>query len=153
MFIFLLCFFDYAKKPLFKISYQYILICKNNSARLSVMNKLLQLTGALYDETRIIVLAFLLTHGESCVCEISASLELTQSRLSRHVGILYDAGLLSMRRNGKWVYYGVRDDLDGAAKALVAQIATLELQMPPKIDACNISKRENSENSLNTLHG
>jgi len=106
------------------------------------MNKLLQLTGAFYDETRITIVAFLLTHGESCVCELSESLGLIQSRLSRHVGILYDAGILSMRRNGKWVYYAIRDDLDGAAKALINEVNTLKLQMPPKIDACKIKKGE-----------
>ena len=44
---------------------------------------------------------------ELCSCEVMAALELTQPTTSHHIGILERAGLLSSRRNGKWVFYRI----------------------------------------------
>jgi DNA-binding transcriptional ArsR family regulator len=44
---------------------------------------------------------------ELCSCEVMAALELTQPATSHHIGILERAGLLSSRRNGKWVFYRI----------------------------------------------
>jgi DNA-binding transcriptional ArsR family regulator len=56
------------------------------------------------DETRLRILK-LLEHGELCVCHIMWVLEMGQSRISRHMSILKQAGLVTDRRQGKWVYY------------------------------------------------
>ncbi|MBV8199693.1 MAG: winged helix-turn-helix transcriptional regulator [Acidobacteria bacterium] len=61
---------------------------------------------ALGDEIRLDVLA-LLRDGERCVCELTAQLALAQSRLSFHLKVLKDAGLISHRRVGRWSYYAL----------------------------------------------
>ena len=63
---------------------------------------------ALGDKTRLRIIVLLC--GESlCVCEIIDVLQMTQSRISRHLGILKQAGLIEEERRGKWVVYKVVD--------------------------------------------
>lgn len=67
---------------------------------------------ALSDETRLEIIG-MLSHGERCVCELQNSLDAAQSRLSFHLKTLKDAGLVTDRRDGRWVYYTLnRDALD-----------------------------------------
>jgi len=77
---------------------------------------------ALSDETRLRLLE-LLRAGEQCVCDLTDSLGTGQSRLSFHLKVLKDAGLVTDRREGRWVYY----TLDAAAlDALVDFLAGLK---------------------------
>jgi ArsR family transcriptional regulator len=70
---------------------------------------------ALSDQTRVEIVR-LLSHGERCVCELQDVLDAAQSRLSFHLKTLKDAGLVTDRREGRWVYYAVnRDALDEIA--------------------------------------
>jgi len=62
--------------------------------------------AALGDSTRLKMLK-LITDEELCSCELMAALELTQPTTSHHLGILERAGVLSTRRDGKWVFYKV----------------------------------------------
>src|SRR5260370_23698093 len=74
-----------------------------------------QLFHALSDETRLEIVR-LLSHGERCVCELQSVLDAAQSRLSFHLKTLKDAGLVSDRRDGRWIYYALnRASLDGIA--------------------------------------
>ena len=59
---------------------------------------------ALADETRLRILD-LLRDGERCVCELQEWLGMSQSALSFHLKTMKDAGLLTDRRQGRWVYY------------------------------------------------
>jgi len=59
---------------------------------------------ALSDPTRV-ALVDLLRGGERCVCELTDALQTGQSRLSFHLRILKEAGLVLDRRDGRWVYY------------------------------------------------
>src|SRR2546429_8807563 len=61
---------------------------------------------ALSAETRLEIVR-LLSHGERCVCELQDVLGAAQSRLSFHLKTLKDAGLVTDRREGRWVYYTV----------------------------------------------
>ncbi len=71
---------------------------------------------ALSDETRLEIVR-LLSHGERCVCELQDVLDCAQSRLSFHLKTLKDAGLVSDRRGGRWVYYALnREALDEIAE-------------------------------------
>lgn len=70
------------------------------------MRELIKVFKALSDETRIRLLK-LLQQRELCVCELMQSLNMTQSRVSRNLGILKDAGLVKDRRNGLWVHYSL----------------------------------------------
>ena len=64
---------------------------------------------ALSDETRLEIVR-LLSHGERCVCELQDALEAAQSRLSFHLKTLKEAGVVSDRREGRWVYYALNRD-------------------------------------------
>ncbi len=75
-------------------------------ARLAEARRVAQCFHALGDEIRLEVLG-LLRGGEHCVCELTARLELAQSRLSFHLKVLKDAGLVSHRRQGRWSYYAL----------------------------------------------
>jgi len=59
---------------------------------------------ALSDETRLEIVE-LLSHRERCVCELQDNLDAAQSRLSFHLKTLKDAGLVTDRREGRWIYY------------------------------------------------
>ena len=62
--------------------------------------------AALGDATRLKMLK-LIADEELCSCEVMAALELTQPTTSHHLGILERAGLLTSKRNGKWVFYKI----------------------------------------------
>ena len=68
-----------------------------------------RLFQALSDPTRIHIVE-MLRHGERCVCELTDSLEAAQSRLSFHLKVLREAGLVADRREGRWVYYELRQE-------------------------------------------
>lgn len=67
-----------------------------------------ELFSALSDETRLRILC-LLSRGELCVCDLMQLLSAPQSTLSRHLGRLRRAGLVTNRRDGKWVHYTLAD--------------------------------------------
>ena len=52
-----------------------------------------------------------LSGGEKCVCELEALLEMSQPRISQHLKVLREAGLVKERRDGWWVYYRINDEL------------------------------------------
>ncbi|WP_305041016.1 ArsR/SmtB family transcription factor [Geoalkalibacter sp.] len=68
------------------------------------MKQTARLFKALSDETRLRILA-LLTRGELCVCDLMSILGLPQSTVSRHLAYLRNAGLVTDRRQGVWMYY------------------------------------------------
>ena len=61
---------------------------------------------ALSDETRLAALE-MLRAGERCVCELQDQLDVAQSRLSFHLKVLKDAGLVEDRKEGRWSYYSI----------------------------------------------
>ena len=61
---------------------------------------------ALSDETRLQIIERL-SDGEQCVCDLTDMLATTQSLLSFHLKTLKDAGILTDRREGRWVYYSL----------------------------------------------
>ena len=75
------------------------------------MADLLRIHKALADETRLRLLR-LLTRGPLNVNEIIAILRMGQSRISRHLKILFEAEIVSSRREGTWVYYQSKSDSD-----------------------------------------
>jgi ArsR family transcriptional regulator len=64
-----------------------------------------QLLSALSEPTRLGAMDLLWDGGEHCVCELMAVLGATQSRMSRHMGVLKAAGLVTDRRDAQWVRY------------------------------------------------
>jgi ArsR family transcriptional regulator len=76
------------------------------------MKKLARVFKALADETRLKILALLFEHEELCVCDLTATLGITQSKASRHLRYLVNAGILSDRREGTWMLYRVVEQAD-----------------------------------------
>ncbi len=68
--------------------------------------KAVALFHALSDETRLTLLDRL-KDGEQCVCELTDAMNAAQSRLSFHLKVLKDAGLVEDRREGRWMYYSI----------------------------------------------
>ncbi|HTZ18754.1 MAG TPA: metalloregulator ArsR/SmtB family transcription factor [Dissulfurispiraceae bacterium] len=74
------------------------------------MQEILKIFKALSDETRLRILK-LLEHGELCVCDIFSALDMVQPKVSFHLSVLKDAGLITDRKEGRWVHYRL-DDTD-----------------------------------------
>jgi ArsR family transcriptional regulator len=70
------------------------------------MRDLLKIFKALADETRLRIM-YLLMEREACVLEIKQAMRISQTRASRNLGILNDAGLLKSRREGPLVFYSL----------------------------------------------
>src|ERR687898_742657 len=91
-----------------------------------------RLFHALSDETRLSILERL-RRSERCVCELTDALEAAQSRLSFHLRVLKEAGLVTDRREGRWMYY----TLNAETLAEVADLArTLATPLPARADGC-----------------
>ena len=70
------------------------------------MRDLIRAMKALSDETRLRIMNILLER-ECCVCEVMQALNISQTRASRNLGILQEAGFLKTRRDGLWVVYSI----------------------------------------------
>jgi len=70
------------------------------------MRDMVKALKALSDETRLRMLNLLLER-ECCVCEVMQVLDISQTRASRNLTILYDAGFLKLRREGLWALYSI----------------------------------------------
>jgi DNA-binding transcriptional ArsR family regulator len=68
------------------------------------MKEFMSVAKALADESRVRVLMFL-HGGELCVCQIVEMLGLAPSTVSKHMAVLYQAGLVESRKEGRWMYY------------------------------------------------
>lgn len=69
------------------------------------MKSLAQVFKALSDETRLTIMGLIFRHGHLCVCEVEQLLGVTQSKASRHLRYLRDAGVLEDEREGVTVNY------------------------------------------------
>ncbi|MEH6349422.1 metalloregulator ArsR/SmtB family transcription factor [Pseudomonas sp. 3JA] len=76
---------------------------------------------ALADDTRTRIALLVAREGELCVCELTAALDLSQPKISRHLAQLRNAGLLSDRRQGQWVYYRLHPQLPAWVSNLLEQ--------------------------------
>lgn len=75
---------------------------------------------ALAEPARLRLLSLLSAAGESCVCDLTEPLGLSQPTVSHHLKVLHDAGLLTREKRATWVYYAVVPD----ALAAVAEVLT-----------------------------
>ncbi|WP_026693848.1 ArsR/SmtB family transcription factor [Peribacillus kribbensis] len=62
---------------------------------------------ALADKKRLHIMNILTINGSMCVCDIEPIIGMTQSKLSYHLKILLDAGLIEKETKGTWSYYQV----------------------------------------------
>ena len=98
---------------------------------------------ALSDETRLRILNILMER-ECCVCEVIQALDISQTRASRNLAALYDAGFLKLRKDGLWSLYSV--DKDGMQEYLTDMVdavtKTLEGNKAVELDRDRLKKAE-----------
>ncbi len=92
----------------------------------AALPRLAVLAHALSDTTRLGVLVEL-RQGERCVCDLTADLDVAQSRLSFHLRVLREAGLVTDRREGRWSFYRLAP---GALEEMAEGIAALQPEAP-----------------------
>jgi ArsR family transcriptional regulator, arsenate/arsenite/antimonite-responsive transcriptional repressor len=81
------------------------------------------LMKALADPTRLTMIAALWKANQPvCICDFTASLELTQPTISHHMAKLKDSGLVDSEKDGIWIYYRLRSDLAPATRQLLGQL-------------------------------
>lgn len=88
---------------------------------ISAASRTATLCHALSDETRVAIVE-MLVDGERCVCELQDALDAAQSRLSFHLRVLKDAGLVADRKDGRWSYYSLDADALSELNALVSDL-------------------------------
>ncbi|MCP9848352.1 helix-turn-helix transcriptional regulator [Cyanobium sp. Morenito 9A2] len=81
------------------------------------------LLKALADPLRLRVIEAL-AHGEKCVCDLTSELDLAQSKLSFHLKVLKEAGLLADRQEGRWIYYRLEPVALEALRSWLADLAS-----------------------------
>lgn len=94
-----------------------------------------RLFHALSDGTRLSILQRL-RFGERCVCDLTDALDAAQSRLSFHLKVLKDAGLVADRREGRWMYYTLNAEALTEAADLVEELATAPSPSERKSGCC-----------------
>jgi len=86
------------------------------------MRDLIRATKALSDETRLRILNVVMEQ-ECCVCEVMQALEISQTRASRNLKVLYDAGFLKLRNEGLWSLYSLgTDEMDSSFRHLLEAV-------------------------------
>ena len=109
-----------------------------------------ELFSLLSDETRLRCLILLQKEGELCVCEISQIIGSIQPKISRHLALMRNSGLVSDERRGQWVYYSLNPSLpDWAKKIIESTLENLKKEEPYSSDIDKICslKKENICNS------
>jgi ArsR family transcriptional regulator len=87
---------------------------------------LLQRFQAVAEETRFEIVRRL-SGGERCVCELQGDLDAAQSRLSFHLKKLKDAGVVTDRRNGRWVYYSLVPEALEEMRAFLGEVKSADV--------------------------
>jgi len=119
---------------------EYNIFTMTNMSSIEPVATLLQAIG---QESRLQIL-LAIGEGETCVCHLEAMLGLRQATLSQHLMALREAGIVSDRREGRYIHYRLRDPalLDIVRQAAVLQgLALPELAPSPDCDCPNCCKQ------------
>jgi ArsR family transcriptional regulator len=84
---------------------------------------------ALSDATRVEIVE-MLRGGERCVCELMDALDAAQSRLSFHLKVLRETGLVTDRREGRWVYYTLNVEVLGEMEEFLSHLRSGRVIVP-----------------------
>ncbi len=95
------------------------------------MRTLSQVFKALSDETRLQMLGLLIEQGELCVYDFVEVLGITQSKASRHLRYLVNAGLLDDRREAVWVYFRLAESPEPVQAAVLDLLPGLVAERMP----------------------
>jgi len=106
-----------------------------SSTRPADISRTAELFHALSDETRLEAIE-LLRKGERCVCELTGALDTAQSRLSFHLKVLKDAGIVTDRKDGRWVHYELNPDVFAELQRLVTGLEPRYVRAVRKAGGC-----------------
>lgn len=112
------------------------------------MQDLISAIKALSDETRLRIVNILLER-ECCVCEVMQSLDISQTRASRNLGILQEAGFLKTRRDGLWIVYSIDWETTNQYSSSLARL----LKETPVISDILARDKERLKRAQRTGHG
>ena len=84
------------------------------------------LMKALADDTRLNIVC-LLAAGTSCVCDLTDALQISQPKMSRHLALLREVGVVSAERRGQWMFYSLADTLPEWAMSIIQSLAATGL--------------------------
>jgi ArsR family transcriptional regulator, arsenate/arsenite/antimonite-responsive transcriptional repressor len=99
------------------------------------LSRAAELFHALSDETRLSIVERL-RNGERCVCDLTDLLDAAQSRLSFHLKVLKDAGLVHDRKEGRWVHYHLNREAFAELQELLGDIKPSSRQLTVKDVSC-----------------
>jgi ArsR family transcriptional regulator len=107
------------------------------------MEKLARAAHALSDETRIRIINLIMIR-ECCVCEVMQALNVSQTRASRNLKILYDAGFLNVRNDGLYTFYSINHDNDRDFRNYLLQAVGKYIRKNPiaQEDLCHLDLAE-----------
>src|ERR671936_163789 len=105
------------------------------TATTSKLTRCVQLFHALSDETRLQIVQRL-RGGERCVCHLTDLLDAAQSRLSFHMKVLKDAGLVTDRKQGRWIHYSLNRDAFNEVQELLGDMKPAARRLKVVNDCC-----------------
>lgn len=91
---------------------------------------------AFSDENRLMILK-MLQKGERCACNLLVELNITQSTLSHHMGILCDAEVVNARKEGKWTHYSLNEE--GCMRAVLLLAKLLDPDFAQNRECCDLA--------------
>lgn len=92
------------------------------------------LFNLLSDTTRLRCLVLINAEDEACVCEMTHALDESQPKISRHLALMRDAGLVLARREGTWMHYRIDPDLPSWAQETLHQVLRQLAHLQPYRD-------------------
>ena len=110
------------------------------------MRELLKVFKALADKNRLRILK-MLQYKKMCVCELSAALGITRPSVSKHLGLMKDAGLVQDERNGQWIDYCLCEEKINDFASVIQSHLNKWINDDPKVkeDIKNIKKLNREE--------
>jgi ArsR family transcriptional regulator len=104
------------------------------------VRELIAIARALCDPTRIRVIAAL-RNGELCVCELVDALEISQSSLSSHLQICREVGVVSTRKESRWIYYSLSAHYAPLIESIFSELQTLGKDEQLRQDVRRLKRR------------
>ena len=89
------------------------------------------LFSILSDQTRLRALMLIQAEGEACVCEITYALDESQPKISRHLALMRESGIVESRREGTWMHYRINPRLPDWSKEVIKQVFAGLIELSP----------------------
>ena len=95
---------------MFRFSLYFVFLMKLKNLSLTYSTKIFK---ALSEEPRVRILNLLQNHGEMCISDIEQILDYTQTKTSRHMAYLKNAGIVGFKKSDQWIFYYIQDEVQG----------------------------------------